>query len=510
MQGAERRALTRGCIAVRSSEQEDLFIRKLDACCVLYDFDDASAEAADAREAKRIALADISEYASSRKGAFTERAVQPLIQMVTANVDRPLPSRRPRAAETEAAKADAPDPGTDGDEDEEERLLEPAWSHLELVYELLRRFVASPDVDRPAARAALTPRFVRTLVDLFRSDDPRERDALKTILHRVYGKTMPLRAPARVAIQRTFLRVIHERVAHPGLPELLEVLGAIVNGFSVPLKREHVGLLLRSLLPLHGARNCAHFHQQLAFVVAEFVNKQPALAPSVLRAIVRHWPASCTRTQVLFLNELEEIIELATPTDTAPVVGLLFRRLAECTKSLHFQVAERALYFWDKPAIVALFVHYRARLMPIVVGALYENVHNHWNVMVQTLSFHVQSLLHDLDPDLYTESLRRYEQRLEAAPQEQAQRQERWRRLDRVAECKRRARAAATTAEDASASDTSSPTSTNPQKPDAVATDHCNRDARGASSQHDHPGMLYSRCAGTGGSCDDAHVGLSV
>ena len=30
-------------------------------------------------------------------------------------------------------------------------------------------------------------------LDLFSSEDPRERDYLKTILHRIYGKIMALR-----------------------------------------------------------------------------------------------------------------------------------------------------------------------------------------------------------------------------------------------------------------------------------------------------------------------------
>lgn len=36
--------------------------------------------------------------------------------------------------------------------------------------------------------------FVGCFLELFDSEDPRERDYLKTILHRIYGKFMPLRA----------------------------------------------------------------------------------------------------------------------------------------------------------------------------------------------------------------------------------------------------------------------------------------------------------------------------
>lgn len=44
------------------------------------------------------------------------------------------------------------------------------------------------------------------LLELFDSEDPRERDFLKTILHRIYGKFLGLRAFIRKQINNNFLR----------------------------------------------------------------------------------------------------------------------------------------------------------------------------------------------------------------------------------------------------------------------------------------------------------------
>ena len=44
------------------------------------------------------------------------------------------------------------------------------------------------------------------LLDLFDSEDPRERDFLKTILHRIYGKFLGLRAFIRKHINNIFYR----------------------------------------------------------------------------------------------------------------------------------------------------------------------------------------------------------------------------------------------------------------------------------------------------------------
>lgn len=48
--------------------------------------------------------------------------------------------------------------------------------------------------------------FVLQLLELFDSEDPRERDFLKTILHRIYGKFLGLRAYIRRQINNIFYR----------------------------------------------------------------------------------------------------------------------------------------------------------------------------------------------------------------------------------------------------------------------------------------------------------------
>lgn len=63
------------------------------------------------------------------------------------------------------------------------------------------------------------------LLELFDSEDPRERDFLKTVLHRIYGKFLGLRAFIRKQINNIFLRFIYETEHFNGVGELLEILG---------------------------------------------------------------------------------------------------------------------------------------------------------------------------------------------------------------------------------------------------------------------------------------------
>jgi len=51
------------------------------------------------------------------------------------------------------------------------------------------------------------------LLELFDSEDPRERESLKTVLHRIYGKFLSLRAFIRKQINNIFLRYVRDTTA---------------------------------------------------------------------------------------------------------------------------------------------------------------------------------------------------------------------------------------------------------------------------------------------------------
>lgn len=85
-------------------------------------------------------------------------------------------------------------------------MLEEQWPHLQIVYELLLRVIILKDFNsQTSAMNYVNLNFVGHLLELFRSPDPRERDYLKTITHRVYGKFMSLRFAIRMTIVRELL-----------------------------------------------------------------------------------------------------------------------------------------------------------------------------------------------------------------------------------------------------------------------------------------------------------------
>lgn len=192
--------------------------------------------------------------------------------------------------------------GAEFDPEEDEPTLESSWPHLQIVYELFLRFLESPDFQPNVAKRFIDSQFVLRLLDLFDSEDPRERDFLKTVLHRIYGKFLGLRAYIRKQINNVFyrwnlrlvaqrsatlikfhFRFIYETEHHNGVAELLEILGSIINGFALPLKEEHKAFLLKALLPLHKVKSLSVYHPQLAYCVVQFLEKDPSLTEPVIK-----------------------------------------------------------------------------------------------------------------------------------------------------------------------------------------------------------------------------------
>jgi serine/threonine-protein phosphatase 2A regulatory subunit B' len=85
---------------------------------------------------------------------------------------------------------------------------------------------------------------------------------------------------------------------------------------------------------------------------------------------------------VLFLGELEEILELTQTAEFTKTMGPMFRQVARCLNSAHFQVAERALFLWNNDYIVSLVAQNRHTILPVVFAALQRNARSHWNAAV--------------------------------------------------------------------------------------------------------------------------------
>ncbi|KAM4591578.1 serine/threonine-protein phosphatase 2A 56 kDa regulatory subunit delta isoform 1-T1 [Odontesthes bonariensis] len=426
-------------------EQEELFVQKLRQCCVLFDFISDPLSDLKYKEVKRAGLNEMVEYITHNSDVVTECIYPEAVFMFSVNLFRTLPpSSNPTGAEF--------------DPEEDEPTLEAAWPHLQLVYEFFLRFLESPDFQPNVAKKYIDQKFVMSLLELFDSEDPRERDFLKTILHRIYGKFLGLRAYIRRQINNIFYRFIYETEHHNGIAELLEILGSIINGFALPLKEEHKMFLIRVLLPLHKVKSLSVYHPQLAYCVVQFLEKDSGLTEPVIVGLLKFWPKTHSPKEVMFLNELEEILDVIEPSEFVKVQEPLFRQLAKCVSSPHFQVsgsepvtqnptgllvltltllcaqvAERALYYWNNEYIMSLISDNAAKILPIMFPALYKNSKSHWNKTIHGLIYNALKLFMEMNQKLFDDCTQQYKAEKQKEKFKLKEREEIWLKIEELA-----------------------------------------------------------------------------
>lgn len=173
------------------------------------------------KEVKQATLGEMAGFITHNPNVITEPIYPEVVHVIAVNIFLMLPTSSNLI-------------GAEFDPEVDEPTSEAAWLHLQLIHEFFLRFLESPDFQPNIAKKYIDQKFVlqvrRTwagraealvcresarplsvffflqLLELFDSEDPRERDFLKTTLHRIYGKFLGLRAYIRKQINNIFYR----------------------------------------------------------------------------------------------------------------------------------------------------------------------------------------------------------------------------------------------------------------------------------------------------------------
>ena len=82
----------------------------------------------------------------------------------------------------------------------------------------------------------------------------------------------------------------------------------------------------------------------MAYCVVQFIEKDATLAEPVIDGLLKYWPKTCSFKEVMFLNELEEILDMIEPDHFKNIMDKLFKQISRCLCSSHFQVCYHNLF----------------------------------------------------------------------------------------------------------------------------------------------------------------------
>ena len=378
-------------------DAKELFLRRIQMCSVTYDYSDDNKDAKSKNE-RLTALQELREFLNDSKNVATYVLphLEQVLEMVRKNIFRPLPMDK--------KSADKLGPSEGGLEDEE-IVIDPAWPHLQGVYEFFFELIVCEVTDVKSIKVFITPAFVQEFLQLFDSEEPRERDYLKNVLHRLYAKLVPRRKMIRKAINDCFLTMIHDTQRFNGASELLDILASIISGFAVPLRDEHVMFFKNVIIPLHKVQTSHLFHEQLLRCSMLFLSKDHSLAVLLVEGLLRYWPFGNSPKETLFLAELNDVIEVCELSKLEPLVPKMFKRLIKCISGPQLQVSDRAMQFFENDYFLGILRTFKQITFPMIVPVIVELADTHWHKILLESFNALKVILKEIDPVAFDRAL---------------------------------------------------------------------------------------------------------
>lgn len=210
----------------------------------------------------------------------------------------------------------------------------------------------------------------------------------------------------RKAINESFFLLIHQSHKFNGAAELLDILASIISGFAVPLRDEHVIFFQTVIIPLHKVQTCSQFYEQLLRCSMLFLTKDRTLALPLLEGLLRYWPFANSVKETLFLTELQEVLEVCEVDKIDQLVIKLFKRIVKCIGGIHLQVADRAMCFFENDYFLNVLKNYKDKTFPMLVPVIVDLAENHWHKILQESLIALKTILKEIDPLAFDESLK--------------------------------------------------------------------------------------------------------
>jgi serine/threonine-protein phosphatase 2A regulatory subunit B' len=168
-------------------------------------------------------------------------------------------------------------------------------------------------------------------------------------------------------------------------------------------------------------------------IVVQFLDKDSSLTEPVVHSLLKYWPKVHSPKEVMFLNELEEILDVMESNEFKKVMVPMFNQIARCVSSPHFQVAERALYYWNNEYVMTQINENASVILPIMFPALYKNSKNHWNKTITGLIYNALKLFMEENQKLFDTCTQNYNKQREQEKKHQHEKQRIWEALEKQA-----------------------------------------------------------------------------
>lgn len=355
-------------------EFNTMFANKVKECKKICDWS-IGIKDVEAKKNKKILLIQLIELFESKNGLeyILPQSINKFISMVVQNISRPFPPQK------------VINPLFDFDDVTQDM----AWPHLALVYEALLKLLMSP-----ISLKIKHPTFVSVLVKNSCSPDERERMAVRDNLKLLFVKCPDL--------QETILRLVQNQfLTGTCSHQILEFILAVLDEVGRPLPENLVNMYKNSILFLHSSKMFLSFYKAFFAVVNRFVRFERSLLHPTMEYLVKHWPSSTVRKQLVFMSEMEGLTLNYFEDVNEEIAKMVFQKLSELVNQPNIDIAETALNVLLGPALEEPLLNFPELAIKILTQELMNAANKNWNDYVQEDSKLALQMLSDLNPKAF-------------------------------------------------------------------------------------------------------------
>ena len=381
-------------------DKTDLFLNLIQISSVAYDYSSKSKDIK-AKADRLTALHDLNEFLKDPQSVSTY--VPPhldlVFKMIKKNIFRPLPMLYNSADEIGPLE-----PGEVFSD-----IIDPAWPYLQGVYEFFLELITCQTPKIKRLKVFITRTFMQEFIQLFDSEETKERDYLKKILTILYVRLIRRRKMIRKVINDELLTIIHDTQKFNGINDILEFLESVINGFHVPLRDEHVAFFKNILIPLHKVHTINTFHCQLERCSMYFLHKDKTLSIPLIDGLLRYWSIVSYSGEMSFLYELLHVLEFCEISKLEPLIPKLFNRLIRCISSPHYYISDVAMQFFDNDHFLSIFRAYKQIAFPITLPVIIDLSESKSHKIIIEVSNYTKMIFKEIDPEAYEKVLQNRE-----------------------------------------------------------------------------------------------------
>lgn len=350
-----------------------VFAQKCKECCKICDFS-IKIKDVEAKKHKAYLLHHIIDVFDSPATAhyIMPTNISKFLSMVLTNISRPLPNIKP------ASPFDFDDVTKDL-----------AWPHLSLVYETLLTLLST----------TITFTFdniplIVALITNSCSPDSNERLIVRDCLSSLYAKCPETKEPIMRLMKNQFL-------TQNCTTELLEFFVTIIDEIQFPMPVDFEQIYLDYFIVLHSSPVFLKFCKAFFTCINHIIRVNVSLLEPTIRYITQHWPCSTIRKQLIFLSELEGLVNNYNQAVTKDIAEIVFRQLSELVNQPNIDLSETTINIILGPALEGPLETYADLAISILVQPLFNAAKQNWNEFVREDATTTLQLLSDIDENLF-------------------------------------------------------------------------------------------------------------